>query len=67
MKRINLQDTTVEQLVKRFISIAEEQDRALTWDETAEYNQLYDLIDDVIVELAARPGDQRRKRWLRKS
>jgi len=45
MKRIALENMTVEQLVDRFVEIALAQDEALLMDEVEKYNRLYDQMD----------------------
>jgi hypothetical protein len=60
MKRPELQDLSVDQLLERFTAIALEQDQALLMDEIARFNRLYDEMDAVKIELKRRPGDQRR-------
>jgi len=60
MKRISLQDMSIDQLVERFSTLALEQDRALLEDNIKRVNQLYDALKDVEGELKARNGDQRR-------
>jgi hypothetical protein len=59
MKRLRLQDMTVEQLVARFTEIALAQDRALAYDEIAKYNRLFDQSADVMAEFMVRPIEQR--------
>ena len=59
MKRQRIQDMTVEQLVTRFTELALIQDRALAYDETAKYNQLFDQLADVMAEFMVRPVEQR--------
>jgi hypothetical protein len=60
MKRISLQDMSIDQLVERFSTLALEQDRALLEDNIKRVNQLYDALKDVEGELKLRRGDQRR-------
>ena len=60
MKRIKLENMTVDQLVERFVAIALDQDRAALHDDNAKYNRLYGQMDAVKQELKSRPADQRR-------
>ena len=60
MKRSKPQETSVEQLVERFVAIALEQDKAIRTEANAKYNKLYGEMDVVKNELMNRPGDQRR-------
>jgi hypothetical protein len=60
MKRVSLQDMTVDQLVERFVSICVAEDQALLQDEHETFNRLFSLMEAVKEELKARPGDQRR-------
>jgi hypothetical protein len=60
MRRKNVQEMTVAELVDEFVSIALEQDRALFNDEITKFNELYGQMDTVRNELRSRPGDQRR-------
>jgi len=59
MKRIALENMTVEQLVDRFVEIALAQDEALLMDEVEKYNRLYDQMDVLKQELKKRQGDGR--------
>jgi hypothetical protein len=60
MKRIALQEMTVEQLVEQFTTMALEQDNALLEDEIGKYNRLYDKMEELEQELKERDDDQRR-------
>jgi hypothetical protein len=60
VKRLKLQDLSVDQLLERFTAIALEQDQALLMDEIARFNKLFDQMDAVKKELRSRSGDQRR-------
>src|SRR5882724_1712924 len=60
MKRISLQQMTVDQLLARFAAIGIDQDKALLRNEIAKFNRLYDEMDAIENELKARNGDQRR-------
>lgn len=59
MKRVSLEDMTVEQLVEQFTEIALAQDEALLMDEIGKYNRLYDQMDLLKRELKDRYGDGR--------
>jgi hypothetical protein len=59
MRRQNLKEMSIEELVQSFVSIALAQDRALFEDDTATFNRLYDRMHNVELELKNRPGDQR--------
>jgi enoyl reductase-like protein len=59
MKRIKLQDMTVEQLVQRFAQLAVEQDNAALANTTGEVNRLFRLLMAISDELKSRAGDQR--------
>jgi hypothetical protein len=60
MKRIKLQDLTVDQLVERFVEIGLDQDRALLENDVGGFNRLFDQMQVVNQELKSRAGDQRR-------
>jgi Domain of unknown function (DUF2019) len=60
MKRINLQDMTLEQLVKRFLDIALAEYDAREREDTARYNRLFDQMTDLMAEFLTRPVQQRR-------
>ena len=60
MTPAHLQDMTTGELVSHFVNLALGQDEALLDDQIAVYNRLYKKIEEVCVELRARPGDQRR-------
>jgi hypothetical protein len=59
MKEARLHDLTVAELVKRFVTICVEQDKAVFEDEIARYNRLNRQMVAVRDELKARPEDQR--------
>lgn len=59
MKRANLQDMTVDELVSMFTDIALQQDRALLRDQFAVFNRLFSRMEGVKEELKRRNGDQR--------
>lgn len=59
MNRAEIQAMTTDQLVAQFISIALDQDRAMTIDDSAKYNLLFSQMDVVKDELRGRAGDQR--------
>lgn len=60
IKRANLKDMSVDELVERFTSITLDQDKALRTSSHAKYNRLFDEMEAVKQELRARHGDQRR-------
>ncbi len=60
MKRIELQDLTVDQLVERFVDLALAQDHANDMDDIRKYNRLFPQMEDVRYELQTRPGNPRR-------
>lgn len=60
MRKRNLTEMSVDELVERFKQIALAQDAADLRDEITKYNRLFDLMGDVEEELKQRPGDQRR-------
>lgn len=60
MKRVDLSQMTVEQLVERFAAMALEQDQAELMEDNAKFARLYWQMDAVEKELKARGGDQRR-------
>ena len=60
MKRTDLAEMTVEQLVERFTAIALDQDQALLMHEYTKFNRLFDEMEAVESELKVRHGDQRR-------
>jgi hypothetical protein len=55
-----LDTSSVQQLVVRFVDIGLAQDRALLQDESAQFNRLFDRMQKVVRELKERQGDQRR-------
>ena len=60
MKRINVHEMTIKQLVERFISLSLAQDQALLMDEFSKFNRLFGEMEALKQELKKRPGDQRR-------
>jgi hypothetical protein len=60
LRRMNLQAMTTEQLVRQFAELALQQDAALSANDIAAVNRLFDQLDRVERELKARMGDQRR-------
>jgi Domain of unknown function (DUF2019) len=60
MKRIDIPEMTVEQLVERFAAIATDQDEAMRKDDNAKFTRLFGQMEAVEGELKARLGDQRR-------
>ncbi len=60
MKRINIQEMTVEQLVEWFAAIALDQGEAILRDDNAKFARLFWQMEAVEGQLKARMGDQRR-------
>ena len=63
MRRANLKNCDVAELVDRFAAIGVEQDNALqegAYGDTAKYNRLMLQMRGVEQELKSRPGDERR-------
>jgi hypothetical protein len=60
MKRINVPEMTVDQLVERFAAIAMDQGDAMRKDDNAKFTRLFWQMEAVEGELKARLGDQRR-------
>jgi hypothetical protein len=60
MRRLDLAEMTVAQLVERFTEIARVQHRATLMFQIAKYNRLFDQMSDVMAALKARSGDERR-------
>ena len=60
MKQADLTGLTVGELVERFAAMGVAQNKALLWDEYAEFSRLYWQMDEIRNELQERPGDQRR-------
>ena len=60
MRNADLQGMTVDQLVRRFVAIALEQDEAELRSDAGALKSLYWLMDAVREELKTRDGDQRR-------
>jgi hypothetical protein len=60
MKRVQLTDMTVADLVERFAQIGVAQDQALLSGDIGKFNRLFDRMGDVSNELKSRQGDQRR-------
>ena len=60
MKRADLTQMSVEELVLRFTAIALDQDEAILMDDNAKFRRLYWQMDAVENELKAREGDRRR-------
>lgn len=54
MKRVDLQKLSVDELVDRFAEIGRAQDQALLGSRVAEFNKLFDQMEDVDLELRAR-------------
>ena len=59
MKRLKLENLSVEHLVYLFVDLSVQQDMALLAGPQAEVNKLYWKIDAIIEELRGRPADQR--------
>lgn len=60
MKKIDIRQATVPELVDRFAAVCVEQNNALFQDEVAEFNRPYDRMAAISEELKCRSGDQRR-------
>jgi cytochrome c oxidase assembly protein Cox11 len=60
MKRIDVPEMTVEQLMERFAAIAMEQADAILMDDNAKFSRLFWQMEAVDAQLKARVGDQRR-------
>jgi hypothetical protein len=60
MKRVNVHEMTVKELVERFISLCLAQDQAVLMDEFSKFNRLFGEMEAVKQELKMRTGDQRR-------
>jgi hypothetical protein len=60
MKRLDLSELTVQELVARFAEIGVDQDKAIVNDGSAKFNRLFFQMKTVEDELKARDGDQRR-------
>jgi hypothetical protein len=60
MKRVQLTEMTVADLVERFAQIGVAQDQALLSGDIGKFNRLFDRMGDVSNELKSRQGDQRR-------
>jgi cytochrome c oxidase assembly protein Cox11 len=60
MKRDDLQDMTVEQLVQQFAAIGLDQDAAIRKDNNAKFTRLFWQMEAVEEELKRRNGDERR-------
>jgi hypothetical protein len=54
MKRVKLEDVTVDELADRFAEIGVAQDQALLYDEHKKFNRLFSQMDDVDQELRRR-------------
>jgi Domain of unknown function (DUF2019) len=61
MKRQEVEEMTVYQLVARFTAIGTDQDRALLSRQHAKFNRLFDEMVAIEEELKQREGDQRRE------
>jgi hypothetical protein len=56
---VNIAELTIEELVKKFAEIGVQQDEAISRDDNAAFNRLFDEMDAVEWELKTRAGDQR--------
>lgn|SRR5262249_27932663 len=61
MKPGSPQEMTVNELVRRFTTVALAQDDAMLRHQYSEFNRLFDEMESVEQELKAREGDQRRQ------
>lgn len=59
MRRLQLSDVSVDELVRRFVELAVQQDGAILSNAQAEVNRIYWRLDALKNELKARPGDRR--------
>jgi len=59
MKRSDLSELSIHDLVARFVDIAVQQDRQLDRDDAARFNKLYRQMAKIVQELKSRPGDRR--------
>ena len=59
MKRINLSEVSVEQLVEGFAAVALEQDDAILMHDNAKFTRSFWQMEALEEELKARNGDQR--------
>lgn len=60
MKSVKLDETSTEELVKRFAAICVSQDDAFLHTKIAKFKRLYNEMKTVEDELKSRAGDQRR-------
>ena len=60
MTHNKLNEITTAELVRQFVRIALDQDKAMRHDDNAAYKRLFDQMDAIKEELRNRPGDQRR-------
>jgi hypothetical protein len=60
MTRIKLNEMTIVELVRQFVSIALDQDKAMRYDDNRKFKRLYKQMEAIEEELKNRPGDQRR-------
>lgn len=51
---------SIEQLLRQFVEICLNQDKALLYSDTRKYNRLFDQLAALVEELKRRPGDGRR-------
>jgi hypothetical protein len=59
MKRVHLDQLSVQDLLARFAKICIAQDDALLANEIARFNRLFGAMLEIVNELKVRPGDQR--------
>lgn len=59
MTNQKFKETSVSELVERFLAIAIDQDKAIFDEDNTKFNALYKQMQSVRDELRARPGDQR--------
>ena len=60
MKRLDHRSASIDELVERFATVCVEQDKALLWDEHAQFNRLFLQMRQIEQELTSRAGDQRK-------
>lgn len=60
MKRPAHRSASIDELVERFATVCVEQDKALLWDEHAQFNRLFLQMRQIEQELKSRAGDQRK-------
>jgi hypothetical protein len=60
MKRLDHRSVSIDELVERFATVCVEQDKALLWDEHAQFSRLFLQMRQIEQELKSRAGDQRK-------